>query len=73
MIKKLSRGLSFFLVYNFHFIQQVTGISDLIDNEKDISYIYGNVPANFRVILHVGHDTVPGPVEIQSDQFATGI
>ena len=54
-------------------IQQPGSVGYLVNNEKDIPYIEGNVPANGRIIDIITYSTFPVPVEIDPDHFTVCI
>ena len=45
-------------------------MSDLVDDEQEVTDVNGNIPADIRVEDYVTHRTLPDPVEIDSDQVA---
>ena len=56
-----------------HFIEQIAGPADSLDDEQHITDVDGDVPANRRIERNVAHRRTPCPVEVDADQLAATV
>ena len=61
------------LFYDRHFINQVTAVAQLVDDEENVTDIEGDVAADLRVEDYVAHGAFPYAVEVEADQVAVSI
>jgi len=55
------------LLFNLHFVKQITGASQFVDDKKCVSDIEYNVAAAVGVEYQVAHGPFPATVEIDSN------
>ena len=56
-----------------HLVDEVGSAADLVDDEKGVTDIEADVPAEVRVKLDVAHGALPHSVEVDADQAALAV
>lgn len=56
-----------------HLVEQIARPADLVDQEKHVADVDGDITALGRVELDVAHRAFPRAVEVQADQFAPAV
>ena len=56
-----------------HLVDEVGSAADLVDDEKGVTDIEADVPAEIRVELDVAHGALPHSVEVDADQTALAV